>query len=1514
MAQALAQANAVNAKGVTPIEQDTATYQLNHSSAAPPGALQNGVAAFAQPFDTLANALIRTGNRVGLVSDPQAQAAMAYHPFGTPEQGRAGTAIFGGLGNAAALMGSGPFAAGTAAIQGAEGEREKLDARQAAGEQISGLRQATDVGGQAAINAALTYFMPGGGATKAIAGAAGKMANPLLNAARDVAIGAGAGATEQLAQQVGSNALSKYVGGDKNQELLEGADQATQAGMVFGGVGQAVHEAPGLLARLRERASLPTEQGENNHQQHGQGPEQKMEENHQAKASQPDDRKPVNEVNQSVHAEENRQEPAKTEEHPTRLDDEQALTDWYKKTNPNDQTGDLIRSMAPHVPYALADVPHEFAKPLNDQNGGDVDRAKVDALKGLSDEEHARLPPSILGPDGEVFDGTHRAIAAQEAGRSLRAYVPESLIGQHGIEAAGETKNVAEAGTNRAEREESNQPQPASNPQHASATEGNLLSRMRDVNGKKPKASAAEAQAMGLDDKQTAAYLADRNSVDLTHEQKQAQAEYRRTAPDWVKWNEAKAASPEGQRKAVARRLEAERSKAEADHDAREDEAIPGRFETEHQRLISEGAELDNKSESGSRYYTMPDGSKIRVADHAPNAATQDWIDRNDVEEIRVDRPFRGTALSSFMAGKPESLPQQGPRLRGGRRAGAMALPSHDDVYGPGSIYHEEVRPQLQKFTSAAGEIKEGLKNLFPVETGAGDEKAQNIFREKFNRTANAHAAAEDAFESARKGFDKMKPAERLDFQARMYAEEPAATPELQKIADAMHADTNEGRKALESLGHQAAKDWSDTWYNMLWKKDAKGAAELAAVTGNPNRPGKIEGKGSFLKGRSLGGFDEGLNRGLVPKYDNPVEMFLATKAERGKYIAGVKGMEQLVGNGQITRAKDRGSIPAGWEEVPSGAKGPLTNVLANGQHAAMLKGDGPLIAPEGVARILKNITTPSALGNKSAFRLLMDANNTLTQSMLGLSAFHIKKVSQELVNMSAARALDMKIAGDGDASKTALQSVISPFKAALNGGDIQKMMLGSMQPQTADQARVIDAMKTQFKARPDREYETQWGRKFQKALDQGGLQGMLRAGAHAPFVLNERLMQKSVFGFVQRAKLHMGSELVTDYLRKNPNATHDALVKETGKISDHLDNVLGLMNRDNLFWNRTARDLATLSTLSVGWNYGSARALGGGLVDLGKGLGSLAKGGKLSDVDTRRISYLATTGALTALTGAAITYMATGKPPQRLRDFVFPPSGAKDRDGHDVRLNTGFYTTDYYDFLHDPIGTLKAKGSPLIHAASDLLTNRDYKGDKVFDTDAPWYKMAGQIASYLGKSATPLSVQQLEDVIQGGGKSGKSPLMQAAGFAGVKTAPRSLSQSEAEIAAHQILQSHESVGGRTVREREASDLKGKLADEVREHNPDAQKDIQQAIAAGKMTGKDVAAMQKRAREPVGLAGLIKNSSLDARDLMEKVWPKMSAEERQANQWTIRGKIGRANLTPAEKQLFWKQVGKDVKP
>jgi hypothetical protein len=1021
-------------------------------------------------------------------------------------------------------------------------------------------------------------------------------------------------------------------------------------------------------------------------------------------------------------------------EHPGELADAQAVGRHYATTYNDPENAPVIESimgakLRPGEKFVKATVPSDKLEPLN-LTEDSRDPAKVAAIQNLTPEQRAAQPPVYVNRDLMVPDGGHRVTAAQNLGEPVTAYVPESLIGQHGITEAA-----------------------------------------------KPPVA----------------------------EQKPAQP-----------------------------------------------------AESFFNRMKRQGADI-----------------------------------QADLARVASDE------------------------------SGAHKLTAHD-LTGPGSIYHEEVKPALQSLGDFLHKGKEAFKSVFPVETGAGDKNAKLTFRARLaeGRQKTQSIAAE--FDAAQQAFDKMTPDAQLDFHRRMYNQESQPTPELQKVSDAMYGHTNDGRQALVDLGHEAAEEWDKQKWNMLWKKDAAKAESLITRV---NRPGKVEGKASFLKKQKLSEFDEGLARGLVPKFLNPAEQFMATTAERTKYIAGVRAMKDLADVGSITRIGPKDDIPAGWSEVPDGAKGPLNGIIKKSVLGAPSQGangavreatEGRLIAPDPVNRILHNVVTPSLFASGfrgSVYRALQGFNNQATSMLLGLSGFHATKVAKESMLLKTAQAFDLAVKGEtGEGAKGAAGAIPDLLGNIAKGKQIQQQLLGQ-ESATPEEARRNAAMiQGGFSAKSDSTYETKVRRRFSKALQQGGVQGMVRAAAYSPFALNEKVGQEGVFNYVQHNKLAIGASMTGDYLRQNPNATQAEIRENVGKISDHLDNVLGLMERDNLFWNRTARDIATLGTLSVGWNYGSAREAAGGLVDVGRGIGTLRRGGSISDIDTRRISYLMTMAATQAMGGAVATYLATGKGPQELKDYVFPKNGEKDANGHDVRLNFGLYTSDYYDFLTNPAGTLASKASPLIHAATSIIGNKDYRGRPIYDKDDPTdtlhYKMAEDIATHLATTNSPLTFQQIHNAIKEGGTAGKTLPDKLLPWLGIRNAPASVSQSPAEKAAMESMRR----GTESREDAERADLIRDLSSRVRSKDPQAMTDARKAVRDGTLAGPDIATIQKRAHEAPGLQGLLKQGNLSPQDIMQRVWPKMSPDERRANQWVIRGRIGNAERVSAmDRQKWFKQIGDDVK-
>lgn len=145
--------------------------------------------------------------------------------------------------------------------------------------------------------------------------------------------------------------------------------------------------------------------------------------------------------------------------------------------------------------------------------------------------------------------------------------------------------------------------------------------------------TVAEGRVIGLSDSDASMYAAGELNPDLNRDQRKALAAFRETSPEYKAYRDYRAATPEGQ--ATAKRKAS--IAAEQEIQSRADELIPIKFDEVHKELSDGGGVQKKESESGSRYYNMPDGSVVRVSDHAPNEATDQWMERNGVEERRVD-------------------------------------------------------------------------------------------------------------------------------------------------------------------------------------------------------------------------------------------------------------------------------------------------------------------------------------------------------------------------------------------------------------------------------------------------------------------------------------------------------------------------------------------------------------------------------------------------------------------------------------------------------------------------------------------------------------------------------------------------------------------------------------------------------------------------------------------------------------------------------------------------------------
>jgi hypothetical protein len=133
------------------------------------------------------------------------------------------------------------------------------------------------------------------------------------------------------------------------------------------------------------------------------------------------------------------------------------------------------------------------------------------------------------------------------------------------------------------------------------------------------------------------------------------------------------------------------------------------------------------------------------------------------------------------------------------------------------------------------------------------------------------------------------------------------------------------------------------------------------------------------------------------------------------------------------------------------------------------------------------------------------------------------------------------------------------------------------------------------------------------------------------------------------------------------PNASRDDDRAALGRAWDSVDNRLGQLVYDNLFWDKTLKDLAMASVRSVGWNLGTIRELGGGTIDLGKAALGAARGQRPEL--TERASYVDRAALHRRPDRRDPRLPAHRRAPPRAARLLLPATGRKNVEGNDERV-----------------------------------------------------------------------------------------------------------------------------------------------------------------------------------------------------------------------------------------------------
>ncbi|MBM3745048.1 MAG: hypothetical protein FJW34_04565 [Acidobacteria bacterium] len=616
---------------------------------------------------------------------------------------------------------------------------------------------------------------------------------------------------------------------------------------------------------------------------------------------------------------------------------------------------------------------------------------------------------------------------------------------------------------------------------------------------------------------------------------------------------------------------------------------------------------------------------------------------------------------------------------------------------------------------------------------------------------------------------------------------------------------------------------------------------------------------------------------------------------------------------------------------------------LAEGRGTFPLGGfvlKGKWYMPEQAVQVLKNFLSPG-LRQKGWFRQIMGVANWMVQFTLSWSTFHLANTSLDAMISKLSLAMMYGLAGmPTKALLRILELPGSPIQNAVRGNKLMKAWFaeGVADPEVG---KVIDAaLAAGARVRMDPVYQTGWRERWMETLAQiresPSIPKALKLAWSAPFALTELSAWPIMEWVVPRMKLGAFYDMVLFELERLPaDASREQVRKVFARAWDSVDNRLGQLVYDNLFWNRYAKDLGMVTVQSLGWNLGTFREIGGGYGDvirLGVRAGKRAIGAVRGGPGpggtpppptppggeppppptpekpiefTHRMGYTIGLVLFTGFVGGLVTYLRTGKAPEDHRDWFFPRTGTINPDGTIERVNLPTYLKDQFHWYDHPIQAARNKLNPAVRVTAELLANEDFWGTLIRDPHDPAYKQVLESLVHALEGATPISVQAWRQET----KRGASTAMKLLPYAGVTRAPRYITDTPAERLLSEF-RGEQRGGPQTKEAAERAEMRREIVRALRERKG-AGPLITRALQEGKIDRDDLTQMLRQATTPRLVSG-VKGLGLDQ---ALEIWEVAKPEERKQIRGVLLVKFVNAmqSKAPQEMRLVRERHGKAIR-
>ena len=791
----------------------------------------------------------------------------------------------------------------------------------------------------------------------------------------------------------------------------------------------------------------------------------------------------------------------------------------------------------------------------------------------------------------------------------------------------------------------------------------------------------------------------------------------------------------------------------------------------------------------------------------------------------------------------PLSLPHEDVNAFLKRRKGSSGTPAPAPKKGAYSLARRAIAAiPNNEFTLALRRIAD------PAGVSEASRATAIVTREALGELAQASEQALKDLEQYSKQFDLLSIPDRYEFIDAMEGGKPTR-PDLQPAGDAIRKLLDGWRENIRGLGVGALDNFIENYFPHIWQRDDRAKKVFGQIFGR--RP--LKGPASFLKERTIPTTREGLDAGLQPISSNPLVLAFAKLREMMRFYTGVKLMQRYKDEGLAKFLPATKLRPDGWAEI-NDAVGRVR------QWSEVEQGfieRGKYIMPEDAARVINNHLSASALRNflpAQVFRVMSNAVNAL---QLGFSAFHLGFTTLDAAISKNALAIERMLHGEPLRAVAALLEAstivggagmnivrghkllkaysnlsgatpqmrriveglmaaggrikmdnyfqaaqgLSPFKGvgfATLASDVKAALT---QPQDKVQAltQTLTSFPQQYAMRLWRDLSEVWRLEPLKILP---IMSALEIAGRMTRASTSIIMEH----IVPLQKLGVFSDLAADHIRRNPLEDPVAFADAMQKIWNSVDNRLGEMVYDNVFWNRTFKDVNHMLVRAVGWNLGTIRELGGAPIDVIKVLDYMARGvpaelpapplnktsqarldyeaqkskfQRIAEKVGHKIPYTLALLATTMILGAILTRLFTGKDPEDLKDYFFPWTGRKTKYGTKERISMPSYTKDLYEYATMPMTTIINKANPIFGIAHSIYANEDFFGNAVRNPDKGFWEQLVEGAKYASRQVQPFSLQGTKQFVGAGEMDTTGKILSTMPYVGFGPAPARVTSPE---------------------------------------------------------------------------------------------------------------------------------------